>query len=111
MQLNLLVLRCKNIETSKNFYAKLGLKFIKEQHGKSPIHYSTYIGKVVMELYPLQDGYNVENSRLGFSLEIEDIHSYLDEASIEIVSEYAFDNEVIVVVLDPDGRKVELRNE
>ena len=108
MQLNLLVLRCKNIEKSKNFYEKLGLKFIKEQHGKSPVHYSTLIGQMVMELYPLKDGYNIENSRLGFSLEVEDIHSYLDEVSIEIVSEYEFDDKSIVVVVDPDDRKIEL---
>ncbi len=111
MQLNLLVLRCKNIEISKNFYEKLGLKFIQEQHGKGVVHYSTYVGQMVMELYPLKDGYNIENSRLGFTLEVEDIYSYLNKVSIEIVSEYEFDNECIVVVIDPDGRKIELKKE
>ena len=108
MQLNLLVLRCKNIEKSKNFYEKLGLKFIKEQHGKSPVHYSTYVGKMLMELYPVKEGDNIENSRLGFSLGVEDIHSYLNKVSIEIVSEYEFDDKSIVLVVDPDGRKIEL---
>jgi len=109
MQLNLLVLRCKNIETSKNFYEKLGLKFQQEQHGKSPIHYSAEIGELVIELYPLQDGYNAENNRLGFVLDVEDIDTYLDQVSVEVISKYEFDNKHIVVVMDPDGRKVELQ--
>lgn len=109
MQLNLLVLRCKNIKTSKIFYEKLGLKFQEEQHTKGPLHYSTYVGGMVMELYPLQDGYNVENNRLGFVLDIEDIDTYLDQVSVKIISKYEFDNKHIVVVVDPDGRKVELR--
>lgn len=111
MQLNLLVLRSKNIEISKSFYEKLGLKFQKEQHGKGSLHYSTYVGQMVMELYPLKNGYNVENNRLGFALDVEDIYTYLYEVSVEIVSEYEFDNKRIVVVIDPDGRKVELTNE
>ncbi|CAA6814449.1 MAG: Unknown protein [uncultured Sulfurovum sp.] len=111
MQLNLLVLRCKNIETSKNFYEKLGLTFVQEQHGKGLIHYSSYVGEMVMELYPLKDGYNVENSRLGFNVELENIHAYLTNVGIEIVSEYEFDNKCTVVVIDPDDRKVELVNE
>ena len=111
MQLNLLVLRCQNIETSKEFYEKLGLTFVQEQHGKDPIHYSSYVGEMVMELYPLKDGYNVENSRLGFNVELENIHAYLTNVGIEIVSEYEFDNKCTVVVIDPDDRKVELVNE
>lgn len=111
MQLNLLVLRCKNIETSKKFYEKLGLKFQKEQHSKGSVHYSTYVGQMVMELYPLKNGYHVENSRLGFKLELDNIHSYLTNLGINIVSEYEFDNKCTVVVVDPDNRKVELVNE
>lgn len=109
MQLNLLVLRCKNIETSKTFYEKLGLKFIKEQHGKGVVHYSTYIGELVMELYPLKEGFKVENSRLGFSLDVEDIDKYLDKIQVEAVSKYEFDASETYVVVDPDGRKIEVK--
>lgn len=110
MNLNLLVLRCKNIEATKNFYEKLGLKFVKEQHGKSPIHYSTEIDQITIELYPLKEGYPVESNRLGFRVDFNDIQTYLVHVGIEIVSEYEFSNQLIVVVVDPDGRKVELSN-
>lgn len=111
MQLTLLVLRCKNIEISKNFYEKLGLKFQQEQHGKGPIYYSTEIGEVLLELYPLQENYQVENNRLGFSLEVEDVITFLKSIEIEIQSTYTFDKTKVFVVEDPDGRKVELTNE
>lgn len=110
MQLTLLVLRCESIEKSKDFYEKLGLKFVKEQHGKSPIHYSSTVNKMVIELYPLQEGYQIENNRLGFEMEIEDIHAYLDKLNIEVVSEYQLDQQIKVVIVDPDKRKVELSN-
>ena len=104
MQLNLLVLRCKNIETSKNFYEKLGLKFIKEQHGKGVVHYATYVGQVVLELYPLKEEAKIEQSRLGFTVE----KNVLEKMKNDIVSEYEFDGQRVVLVVDPDGRKIEL---
>jgi len=107
MKLNLLVLRCKEIETSKNFYEKLGLKFIKEQHGKGAVHYATYVGEVTLELYPLKDGFETEQSRLGFTV----AKSFLANMEDEIVSKYEFDGQRVFVVQDPDGRKVELVGE
>jgi catechol 2,3-dioxygenase-like lactoylglutathione lyase family enzyme len=104
MQLNLLVLRCKNIETSKNFYEKLGLKFIKEQHGKGAVHYATYVGQVVLELYPLKKGFEIEQSRLGFTVDVNVLENMKDD----VVSEYEFDGQRVFVVEDADGRKVEL---
>ena len=107
MQLNLLVLRCKNIESSKNFYKKLGLKFIKEQHGKGTVHYSAYVGKVVLELYPLKEGFTIEQSRLGFIVD----ENSLARIKNDIISEYEFNGQRVEVVVDPDGRKVELIGE
>jgi len=107
MKLNLLVLRCKEIETSKNFYEKLGLKFIKEQHGKGAVHYATYVGEVVLELYPLQDGFEIEQSRLGFTV----AKSFLVNMKDDIISKYEFDGQYVFVLQDPDGRKVELVGE
>ena len=34
--LNLLVVRCANIERSKGFYELFGMAFVKEQHGNGP---------------------------------------------------------------------------
>jgi len=104
MQLNLLVLRCKNIEITKAFYEKLDLTFIKEKHGKGVEHYATYIGDMVLELYPLKEGRVVEESRLGFSVE----KSCFENMKKYMISSYEFNARCIVVVQDPDGRKIEL---
>ena len=45
--LNLLVLRCKDIEKTKAFYEKLSLFFVKEQHEKGAVHYATKVGTLV----------------------------------------------------------------
>ena len=105
--LNLLVLRCKDIEKSKEFYEKLKLIFIKEQHGKGPIHYSTSMGNLVIELYPSTQNI-IDNTRLGFSINTDDLENYLKDKQIDIDTTYAFNNTIIFVVKDPDGRKVEL---
>ena len=111
MQLNLLVIRCKNIAKSKQFYEKLlGLKFIKEQHGKGAIHFATYVGKTVVELYPLTEGSAIENIRLGFSVDVEDVENHLKEMQIEILSSYEFEGKMVFVVSDLEGRKIELSN-
>jgi len=105
INLTLLVLRCSNIEKSKEFYEKLSFSFIKEQHGKGPIHYSTMIGSLVLELYPLGKS-NIDNIRLGFIIDNKNI---LEDENIEIVSEYSFNNKITYVIVDPDGRKVEIQ--
>jgi len=107
MQLNLLVLRCENIEKTRVFYEKLNLSFQKEKHGKGVEHYSTYIGKMVLELYPLKEEVPIENIRLGFSLDF-DIVSHLYSKQIDMVSRYEFDGRQVIIVQDPDGRKIEL---
>jgi len=106
--LNLLVLRCTDIERSKEFYEKLSLSFVKEQHGKGVVHYSTKLGGLVLELYPLGKS-SVDNTRLGFT--VNSVNPILEDETVEIVSEYEFDGKTTYVVVDPDGRKVELVEE
>ena len=107
MQLNLLVLRCKDIANTKNFYEELGLKFIKEQHGKGAVHYSTYVGELVLELYSLKEGFEIERSRLGFTVD----KSFIENMKNDVISEYEFNGQKVFVVQDPNGRKVELVGE
>jgi len=107
MKINLLVLRCKDIEVTKRFYEKLGFEFIKEQHGKSPVHYSCDVGGVLLELYPLKEELPLEQSRLGFSVELK----YMEAMQNEMLSSYEFDGIEVMVVQDPDGRKIELKEE
>ena len=103
--LNLLVLRCQDIEKSKAFYEKLSFSFVQEQHGKGPVHYATTIGILVLELYPLGPN-SIDNIRLGFTLDSKNI---LEDKSIEIVSQYSFNDIMTYVIADPDGRKVEIQ--
>ena len=105
VNLNLLVLRCLDIKKSKEFYEKLSFSFVEEQHGKGPLHYSTTIGSLVLELYPLGKN-NIDNIRLGFTIDNKKI---LDNENIEIVSKYSFNDVMTYVVVDPDGRKVEIQ--
>ena len=102
-----MVLRCANIEKSKEFYEKLSLSFVKEQHGKGAVHYATKLGDLVLELYPLGDN-AMDNIRLGFMLSSKEI---LKEANIEIVSEYTFEDAITYVIIDPDGRKIEIQEQ
>jgi len=104
MKLNLLVLRCKNIQVTKAFYEKLGLIFVQEQHGKGAVHYATYVDEMVLELYPLKEGFEIEQSRLGFSV----ANGFIENMQDDVVSQYEFNGQKVFVVQDPDGRKVEL---
>lgn len=49
--MNLVVLRCEDIEKSKPIYECLGFSFEKEKHGNGPQHYSSIVQDIVFELY------------------------------------------------------------
>jgi len=110
MHLTLLVLRCSDIKQTKAFYERLGMEFIQEQHGNSPIHYATQMGEMLLELYPSKDEY-IDNTRLGFALEVEDVNNFLVAQNIAIVSSYCINDKKVYVVVDPDGRRVEIKLE
>jgi len=104
MQISLLVIRCKNIEKNKIFYESLGLLFQKEKHGDGLEHYSCEDNHVVFELYSNAGVSPNDNVRLGFKVK------NLDEIikNLEIDSSYEFSGKRVYIVVDPDGRKVEL---
>ena len=53
MKLNLLVIRCRDLEASRIFYESLGATFSLEKHGAGPEHYAGELEGLVFELYPL----------------------------------------------------------
>ena len=55
--LKFIVLKCKDIEESREFYERwVGLKFAKEKHGSE--HYAAELeGGIVFELYPMEDNH------------------------------------------------------
>lgn len=104
MKLNLLVLRCSDIEISKTFYEKFGFSFSVEKHGKGPIHYSSETAGFVFEIYPLGTQDAIDNIRLGFSLVDKD---YVIN-NLPIIDKYEFEGRSIYIFQDPDGRKIEI---
>lgn len=105
MKLDLLVLRCSDLQASKQFYQKLGFRFAEEQHGSGPVHYSSQDAGFVIELYPLAGSESVDNTRLGFS--VESIRHIIP--SLCLTGEYEVGGNQVYVVQDPDGRNIELR--
>lgn len=104
--LNLLVLRTQNIDLSRAFYETLGLCFVRKQHGSGPEHYSAIMGEMVIELYP--GGAPAHGQRLGFQVEdMESILAALTPQSI-LAPATETDRGYAALLVDPDGRKVEL---
>jgi lactoylglutathione lyase len=98
--LALLVLRCSDLAASKACFEALGLAFHAEKHGASPEHWSCRIGDTVLELYPASQPFS-PSERLGFRV--------LDVAAAVAAAVAAGGrSEGTRVVLDPDGRKIEL---
>lgn len=67
--LKLVVLKTNQLQPVRDFYARLGLQFVEEQHGRGPRHYSAPLGDGTLEIYPLSDGTEADTTtRLGFSV-------------------------------------------
>lgn len=110
--LTLLVIRTPDIHVLHAFYERLGFQFDYHQHGPSPYHYSALIGNTVLELYPLAKGQVKADSylRLGFELEhFDEVITALKQEAVPFISEpRQTDFGFMAVVMDPDGRKIEL---
>lgn len=107
MKINLLVLRCRELEASKRFYERLGFEFVEEKHGDGPLHYASEEAGFVFELYPLAENEQAGHSRIGFS--IKDLQQV--RSQVAIASQYEVDGKQVYVIQDPDGRKVELKQQ
>lgn len=108
--LALLVIKCANIEAARSFYEKLGLVFQQEQHGKGPIHYSSLLGDVIFEIYPLNQFDTADKTRLGFRVDdLETVMAKLIANDYRVISspkltEYG----ILALAKDTDGRTVEI---
>jgi lactoylglutathione lyase len=105
-QLNLLVLRCRDIEASRRFYEAVGLSFTTEQHGSGPTHYSCQLGALLLELYPA--GTSTNSVRLGLAVPnvvaaTEAVRALGGRVVQEVSTVHAS-----AVVRDPDDNAVEL---
>lgn len=112
MELRLIVIRTIDIKKLAEFYNLLGLQFEYHKHENSPLHYSTTIGKTVLEIYPLtkQQTEPDKNLRLGFAVDFFDEKmKILKELQVVFSTEPAQTHfGFMAVIVDPDGRKIEL---
>lgn len=111
MEIRLIVIRTNDQKILANFYSLLGLTFDYHKHGNSPMHYSTKIGSLVLEIYPLAKN-QIEidkNLRLGFAIDnFDETLKTLGENEIAFSEPTLTDFGYITIVSDPDGRKIEL---
>jgi catechol 2,3-dioxygenase-like lactoylglutathione lyase family enzyme len=115
MSLDLIVLRCGDLEAAREFYAAVGLRLVEEKHGEGPRHYSCQFGETVFELYPAKLGTTparqpADPSRLGFRVDALDPILAAVQALGAPVKQFPTPagRERKAVVLDPDGRTFEL---
>jgi catechol 2,3-dioxygenase-like lactoylglutathione lyase family enzyme len=122
--LNLVVLRCHDLGRSRRFYDALGLRFVDERHGERPPHLAaTLPGGTVVELYPAADPATAlpalpaqvaRDPRLGFAVEhidavVAEIEGLGGEVVVPPAESASHDDHVRrAIVVDPDGRRVEL---
>ena len=105
IKLSYLVLYSPDIEKLRQFYEKIGLQFKQEQHGKGPVHYSTQVEGIVLEIYPHGDD-RPKKQRIGFTI------PNLEITVNQIASSFPFAIKSIstknAILIDPDYRTIEL---
>ena len=106
--LSYLVLRCADLELSRQFYEALGVQLLPEQHGSGLKHYSSDVGGVILELYPF-GGKPTSGLQIGFVVPdlgrvVEVLRSQWATVAMEDSGSAA-----AVTVTDPDGHRIELR--
>jgi len=111
MEIRLIVIRTNDQKRLADFYSLLGLTFDYHMHGNSPLHYSTTIGNLVLEIYPLTKSQTEtdKNLRLGFALDnFEETLKLLNNNDITFLEPTLTDFGFLTIISDPDGRKIEL---
>lgn len=111
--LNLLVLRCRDLERCRAFYEQFGLRFAKHAHGSGPEHYAHEDERGVFELYPAKNSAAAgDQTGLGFAVsDLAATGGALAAAGFtpDGVKDHPWGR--TFVVRDPDGRRVEVRGQ
>ncbi|QEC75502.1 VOC family protein [Mucilaginibacter ginsenosidivorax] len=112
MKVKLLVIRTGDMQKLAKFYELLGFTFDYHKHGDSPYHYSATVGETVIEIYPLIKSQTEADKslRLGFEIDnFDTIIELLKENNIVFAAQPVLTTfGLMSVVIDPDGRKIEL---
>jgi lactoylglutathione lyase len=113
--LSLLVFRAADLDRTLNFYQAFGLKFVKEQHGTGPVHYSSNLGGTVIEIYPGKTGTAPDRRSAGATMvgfQVENVDQVVEALKgngtviLTTPQDSAWGRRA--VVQGPDGRAVEL---
>ena len=108
-----IVLSCRDLLASRAFYEACGLLFEEEQHAQGPVHFSTMVSGVVLELYPTNVKYTpmMDARRLGIA--VRDVQAIVDRliacGALRPVGASA--DPLNRCFLDPDGRTIEMMEE
>jgi predicted enzyme related to lactoylglutathione lyase len=112
MKIKLLVIRTGDVEKLAKFYELLGFVFEYHKHGDSPYHYSATVGETVIEIYPLTKSQTKADKSLRLGFEIDNFDTTIEllkENNIVFLSQpVSTEFGSIGIVIDPDGRKIEL---
>ncbi len=111
-KLNLLVIRCSDIDESESFYQALGLSFVKHRHGKGAEHYAAEVEGFTFELYPTTEKFPVSiGTRIGFVVEdVDQLLVQLDDCAKVLTAATESPWGRRAVIADPDGYRIELIN-
>lgn len=106
MEIKLIIIRTSDPNMLADFYSNLGLEFDYHKHGNSPMHYSTKIGQMILEIYPLAKN-QIEadkNLRLGFvSDNFNATLEILKSKSILYTEPTETEFGILTIITDPDG--------
>ena len=112
MDIQLLVLRTRDVKRLADFYSLFGLIFEYHKHGNSPFHYSAVMGQTVLEIYPLTKSQTEpdKNLRLGFGIDNfdETVQKIRDLGIPFSMKPMQTDFGFMSIISDPDERKIEL---
>lgn len=108
LELDHIVIRCRDLDRSRAFHEALGMAFAREQHGRGPLHYACRLGTVVLELYPAT---GEASAPIRIGLRVRDVRNTLAAAKAAggtVVRDHTDADEPSAVVRDPDGHEIAL---
>jgi catechol 2,3-dioxygenase-like lactoylglutathione lyase family enzyme len=103
------VLRCADLERTREFYEALGLQLVPEQHGSGAKHYSSDVGGVILEFYPFA---GKPTSGLQFGLVVPDVGRVIESLRTRWTTVTIDDagSTAAATIKDPDGHRIELQH-
>lgn len=108
--LNLIVLRCRDLDSARRFYECLGMEFVRHRHGDGPEHVAAEGDTGVFEIYPATEQDGTDTTGLGFAVdELQVTADLLCAAGFRTGEIRSRPWGTSFVVRDGDGRRIEVQ--